>query len=831
MQGLEGVKVLELGNMVSAAYATKLMADLGADVIKVEEPAGDQARQRGPFPQGIVDPEKSGLFLSLNTNKRGITLDLRNEQEKLSRLIAWADLLVHNYPSAQMVELGIDYHRFRQLNPRLVMCSVTPFGLTGPYKDYKAYELNLTNGGGWAWLSPGASARPDLPPLKAFGHQADFQGGLAAVVAALAAYYRALETGEGEHIDLSVQSYIASFLEQNVIYYTYLGRVASRLGQRQLYPWGIYECQDGLIFLIIGEEDQWQRFIELMGNPEWASWEIFKDHRNRSKNQDVLKMYLDDWMKKWKVEDLFRAAQEKRICFAPVFSMAQLAKQEQLRSRNFFVEVSHPSAGTLTHLGPPYQLHEPWWKIRRPAPLLGEHNEEVKASLGQVETSLGQVKTDLEQVKTGLSEQHRKSLSQSERLRTSDSGPRTPQTRLPLEGVRVADFTWVWAGPYCTMHLAYLGAEVIKIESRARVDVTRRLFLYPSDMKPGVNRCGLFNQWSQGKKSTLLNFAKPEAIALAKELIKKSDVVVNNFATGVMDHLGLSYEELKKIKPDIIMASISGYGQTGPLQKYMGYGPAIAPLTGLSSLTGYAGGPPQEVGISYGDPNAGINAAVAICAALAARKRTGKGQYIDVSLWESMAALVPEGWMEYVMNGVEPPRRGNRDPWMSPHNCFRCAGEDEWVSIACSSDEEWRALCLTLGQPQLAADARFRTGQDRKTNEDELERLLTAWTSQHDRWEVTRALQGAGVAAFPSLSSKDLVEDPHLNQRGFFARLEHPEVGVRTHTGIPWILTNAPNGVRAPAPLLGQDTDQVMRDVLGYADEEIARLKEQKVLY
>src|SRR5712691_7171337 len=225
MQGLAGVKVLELGDMVSAAYATKLMADLGADVIKVEEPAGDRARQRGPFPGEIVDPEKSGLFLSLNTNKRGIVLDLRQEQDKLSGLIAWADLLVHNYPPAWMAELGIVYDRFRQINPRLVMCSITPFGLTGPYKDYKAYELNLTNGGGWAWLSPGASDRADLPPLKAFGQQADFQGALAAATVTLAAYSRALETDEGEHIDLSVQSYIASFLEQNFIYYAYMGRV------------------------------------------------------------------------------------------------------------------------------------------------------------------------------------------------------------------------------------------------------------------------------------------------------------------------------------------------------------------------------------------------------------------------------------------------------------------------------------------------------------------------------------------------------------------------------------------------------------------------------
>ncbi len=804
MQGLAGVKVLELGHMVSAAYATKLMADLGAEVIKVEEPAGDRARQRGPFPGGIVDPEKSGLFLYLNTNKQGITLDLRQDPNTLSSLVAWADLLIHNYPPTQMAALGIHYSTFREVNPRLVMCSITPFGLTGPYKDYKAYELTLAHGGGWAWLSPGGSDRADLPPLKAAGHQADFQGGLAAATAALAAYYRALQTRKGEHIDFSVQAYTASFLEHHFISYTYLGRIASRLGKRLQDPWGIFECQDGRIFVAVAEEDQWQRLLALMGNPEWGTREIFRNAAQRTKNQEVLKPYLNEWIKGWRVADLFRAGQERRICFAPVLSMAQLAAQEQLRARNFFVPVTHPRAGTLTHLGPPYQLHEPWWRMRRPAPLLGEHNQEV---LGAV-SALNRPQTQ-----------------------SSVLSPQSSQSCLPLEGVRVADFSWVWAGPFCTVHLAYLGAEVIKIESQARLDLTRRLPIGPADMKPGVNRCALFNQWAQGKKSLLLNFTKPEGIALAKELIRKSDVVVENFATGVMDQLGLGYEELKKIKPDIIMASISGYGHTGPQRHYMAYGPAIAPLTGLSSLTGYAGGPPQEVGISYGDPNAGINAAVAICAALAARQRTGQGQYIDVSLWEAVAALVPEGWMDYVMNGTQPPRRGNRDPWMSPHNCFRCAGEDEWVSIACGTDEEWQALCQAIELPQLATAGRFRTARDRKAHEDELEQLLTAWTEQRDKWAVTRILQVAGVAAFPSMNSKDLAEDPQLNARGFFVRLPHPEVGVRTHTGIPWLLTHSPNGVRAPAPLLGQDTDQVMRDVLGYSDQEIARLKEERVLY
>ena len=799
MQGLEDVKVLELGHLASAAYAAKLMADLGANVVKAEEPGGDQSRWRGPFPGGKADPEQSGLFLSLNTNKRSVTLDVAQEQDRLAQLVQWADILVHDYAPPRMAELGIDYPAFRALNPRLVMCSITPFGLTGPYKDYKAYDITVANAGGWAWLSPGASDYPDLPPLKAYGQQTGFQGGLAATVATLGAYYRALETGRGEHIDLSTQAYVSSFMEQSFVHYTYSERVASRLGKRLLYPWGIYECQDGLIFLVVAEEDQWERLVDLMGNPEWGSWEIFQGGIERAKNQDVLKMYLDEWFQQQKVHELFRMGQERRICFAPVQTMAQLAEDEHLRARGFFVDVEHPKAGKLTQLGAPYRLREPWWQVRRPAPQQGEHTAEVFAELPSPS-------------------------------RPPNPQSPTPNSRLPLAGVRVTDFTWVWAGPFGTMHLAHLGAEVIKIESNARVDITRRLPIYPKGMEAGVNRSGIFNEWSMGKKSLLLNVAKPKGMEIIKELIKQSDVVVDNFATGVMDNLGLSYDELKQIKPDIIVASISGFGHSGPRKKYMGYGPAMAPVSGLSSLSGYKGGSPQEVGISYGDPNSGIHAAAAVCAALVARKRTGQGQYIDVSLFDAVAALVSEGWMDYVMNGTQPERDGNHDPVMAPHNCFRCAGEDAWVSVACGSDEEWQALCQAMGEPQLASDLRFDTASDRKANEDELEKLLTAWTSQRDRWAVTQMLQEAGVAAFPALSASDLAEDKQLEARGAFARLPHPEVGSRLHMGIPWLLAESPNGVRAPAPLLGQHTDEIMRDVLGYAPEEIARLKEEKVL-
>lgn len=235
--------------------------------------------------------------------------------------------------------------------------------------------------------------------------------------------------------------------------------------------------------------------------------------------------------------------------------------------------------------------------------------------------------------------------------------------------------------------------------------------------------------------------------------------------------------------------------------------------------------------MAYGDPNGGINAAIGVCAALAARKRTGQGQHIDVSLWESMAVLMAEGWMEYAMNGTQPARMGNRDPIMAPHNCFRCTGQDEWVSIACGTEAEWQTLCRVMGQGQLASDVRFSTAKTRKTNEDALEQIVTTWTSTQDKWEVTRKLQAVGVAAYPTLSSKGLLEDPQLNQRNFFVRLPHAEVGPRAHAGMPWHWAHSPNGVQAPAPLLGQDTGAVLRDILGYSVAEIEELKERKVLY
>lgn len=399
----------------------------------------------------------------------------------------------------------------------------------------------------------------------------------------------------------------------------------------------------------------------------------------------------------------------------------------------------------------------------------------------------------------------------------------------PLAGIRVCDFTWVWAGPFCTLQLAHMGAEVIRIESMRRLCILRNLPPW-AEGQPGINRSGYFNQYNQGKKSITLDLSKPEGVKIAKRLAGISDVAVENFAAGVIDRLGLGYEELRKVRPDIIMISMSGYGRTGPEAGYVSYGPAQVPLSGLSSLTGYAGWPPMHVGISYGDPTAGLHAAFALLAALLYRERTGEGQYIDMSQWESTMVMIGEGVMEYTMNGTQPPRMGNRVPHMAPHGVFRCAGDDRWVSIACGSDAEFAALTSAMGRPELASDPRFRTLADRKVHEDELEQIVEAWTSARDPFEVTRLLQAAGVAAFPPLMNRELAEDPHLNQRGFFVEKEHPEVGVRQHVGIPWRMSETPCEVTRAAPVLGQDNDYVYGELLGLSSAEIADLKAREVI-
>jgi crotonobetainyl-CoA:carnitine CoA-transferase CaiB-like acyl-CoA transferase len=768
---------------------------MGADVVKLEPPTGDEARRRGPFPGAQADPEASGLFLALNSNKRSVTADLNtlDGRRSLDQLVAWADVVIHNIPVTEMSSLEIDHDDWMRRRPDLVSCSITPFGLSGPHAEYNAYELNVAHGGGWAYLSPGASDRPDQPPLKAFGQQADFLAGAAAAFATLAAYFRASTTRQGTHIDISVQEVVASILEQTIPRNVCLSQVASRLGRRHVYPWGFFPCSDGLVHIFVNEQDQWLRLVELMGSPEWATWEVFRDAYARGEAWDVLQPRIGEWTSEWKVRDLFLAAQERRICVVPVHGMKELSEEPHLRERNFFVSVPHPKAGTFEYLGAPYQLENGGWSIDRPAPLLGEHNADV----GDLSARI-----------------------------TSSANERTASR--PLEGIRVLEFGWAWAGPFTTMMLSHLGAEVIKIESERRLDVTRRIPIVPPGLERGPNAAAIFNEWNLGKKSLLLDLKSPGACEVALRLVDVSDVVLDNFATGVMDRLGLSHEQLLRRKPSLIVASISGFGHTGPERSFMAYGAATVPLSGLASVTGHETAP-SETGISYGDPAGGFHTAVAISAALIARQKTELGASIDLSLWESVTALLAEAWMPHAMNGEQSSARGNHDSLMAPHNCYRSAGDDQWVTIACSTDREWRSLADVLSDGALADDKRFATAAARKANEPSLDTLISAWTSSRDNWDVTHQLQAVGVAAFPSMSSADLMNDDHLRQRGFFVRARDPDGAERLHAGIPWKM----DYLREPqsgAPRLGEHTTQILSDILGYSRADINLLRERGVL-
>jgi crotonobetainyl-CoA:carnitine CoA-transferase CaiB-like acyl-CoA transferase len=373
------LKIVECGQGISAAFAVKLLADLGADAIKVEPPEGDLTRRRGPFPENKVDPEKSGLFTYLNVNKRGVVADLTKPggQESFARLLEQADVLIHNVASPARASQGLESAALGARYPRLVIAAISIFGETGPYANYHGYELTAANASGWAFVSPGASSYSELPPLRCFGDQCDFQAGVHTAMVALAAYLHRLKSGKGQTIDISEREVVTALIENNLVHYTYAGRVASRLGNRVIGPWFIADCADGQIFVIAVEEDQWQRLVQLMGNPEWASDELFKDRLSRAQNNDALKALMSEWIASWKVQDLYRAAQEHRIPFAPINTMRSLYESEHLRERQFFVELNQPALGRLKLPGMPSRYGASAWAIRRPAPRLGEHNQEV----------------------------------------------------------------------------------------------------------------------------------------------------------------------------------------------------------------------------------------------------------------------------------------------------------------------------------------------------------------------------------------------------------------------------------------------------------------------
>jgi benzylsuccinate CoA-transferase BbsF subunit len=396
-----------------------------------------------------------------------------------------------------------------------------------------------------------------------------------------------------------------------------------------------------------------------------------------------------------------------------------------------------------------------------------------------------------------------------------------------LKGIRVIAFTWVWAGPWMGGVLADMGAEVIKIETRQRLD-SQRVVKITKNPEQGPNQ-GQFNVTNRGIKSVTLNLKTPKGLEIIKKLVKISDVIITNFAPRALPGWGLGYDTLKEIKPDIILVTLPAFGSTGPDKDYLSYGSTLEAVGGLSSSFGYPGEVPVISGPYPSDPIGSMYGLVGVLAALNYRNRTGKGQHVDIAQNEGVTSLIPEVIMEEVMNGRTRPRMGNRDEIMAPHGCYPCKGYDKWVAIAVGTDEKWKALCGVMGNPEWVKDEKFSDQYSRWQNQDELNKLIAGWTKKFTHYEVMRKLQKVGVAAGPSFNIEELVNDPHVKNRGIFIEQNHRVAGKTIVYRSPW--KSALTVKNPPAPCLGENNGYVFKELLGISGKEIAELIDTKVIY
>jgi len=682
---LAGLRVLDLTQGFAGPFGVKQLADQGADVVKVERPGGDPMRRAGPFVGGNADetgdPEQGGLFLYLNTNRRGVVLDLKSAagRDAFLRLAAQADLVVESYRPGTLERLGLDFATLSRANPRLSLVSLSNFGDTGPYRDWALTELVS-----YALAGPMyPSGLPGREPLASTENATLGYAGLAVAAAALAAILAARRDGRGHQVSLSiVESFLAGGERQPLPYF-YNGEIPRRIGDplRAQFLMGGYACGDGYVAVQgIGRGDSWwPRVFKMMGMPELSSDPRFSNAAAIAKNKAEFDAIWDAWLLRHTRREIFDAAAEARFPMAPVYTAADLFVDPHFVARGIFEELEHPTAGRLRHPAKPFRLHGASERPSRPAPLLGQHQAEVMAELEGAEAS----------------------------GRTHELETRTASTAsarvLPLAGIRVLELAEGWAGPMTGMWLGDLGAEVIKVEAVQRFDHARGPVEVPPSLagfyprrEPGETPWNVNSGYVQANRNKLgmtLDLSRPKGVELFKRLVAVSDVVVTNMVTGVPEKMGIGYEVLSKIRPDLVMLSCSGFGLTGPYAKRVTMGGAMDGIAGYGALRHYPDQAPDTVNYSTRtDVVTGMTNAVAILTALAERERTGRGQQVEVSGVEASLHHIPEALMEYSLSGRVRRAAGNDHPWMAPHGVFPCAGEDRWIAISVHREEQWAAL-------------------------------------------------------------------------------------------------------------------------------------------
>ena len=812
---LADLSVVEYSLGPAGAMCGKALADMGADVLKIEPPEGDPMRRVGPFPNDAPNPEASGAFLFLNANKRGAALDLTQDEDRriVHDLAADADVFVTDVQPADAERLGIDSATIAALSRRLVRVYATPFGNVGPYRDWKGGELTTWHMGGMGWETPAAFVTdPERqPPLRGRGMQGTLFAGWAGAAGAMCAILHRDAYGVGQEVDVSAMDVVSSHVRGNFATYSYDISRLPQSREKVFFPW-IWECADGWASMTFLLDHWWAALKGAMGDPAWARNADYDTLEGRRDNLDAVERGVAAWTKGLTRAELYAALQGAGIPCFPVQTVDEVAASEHYRARGFFVARDHPAAGAFESPGAPVRFSATPWALRREAPALGEHDGEIRA----------------------LAEAARKRRKRGETVSPAAPPPSASdgETRnKPLAGIRILDFGWILSVPYAGGWLGALGAEVIRIESNTRLEPGRSSLGGGADGIAGVNRSAIWNCLNHSKRGVTLNIRDPEGRRIVKDLAAVSDVVMENFSTGVLERNGLGYDELRKIKPDLVMLSGSTMGTYGPDSAATGFGPNVCSYAGQPSVTGYEGGPPQNLGGNWPDYLVGTMMVHAVLTALRHRRKTGEGQKIEAAMAEVVSYMMPEAFLDWTMNGRVAERIGNRDPRMSPHNVYRAEGEDQWVAIAVETDAEWRSMCAAMGRPELASDARFAALADRKRNEDALDAIIAEWTSSRSPMDAARALQSAGVAAGPVMDAAALMSDAHFRERGVIVEMDHPEVGTREVAGIPMRFSDIPRPAYYAAPRLGEHNDAVIGGLLGRPQAEVERLKDAKAVY
>lgn len=782
------MRVVELSDRDdAAAYAGKLFARWGADVVKVESP------DRPPS----IEAED----LYLNGGKQRLRLDRTSDagRARLDGLLAAADILLTDLPAAEVLPLSL--LEPRDPEDRLVRVSITPFGLDGPYRDYEATAATLLALGGYTYLS----GDPGRPPLTFPGKYPYYQAGTFAYITGLATYLHARSGGTPDPVEVAVLECLTSLHQFTDVKWTHLGLVRERHGNRweNLCPTTMVPVADGYAALNV-ILTFWESFAHMLGRPELVTDPDWATDSERLSRYDEMDRMMTEAFADWTRERFLHEGQEIwRVPVGTVVDLPELLVDPHLAARGFWRPIEGEG-------GRPHTVRTPGSPFR----FVGE----------------------------GPPVEHAPQMSRSSLSAPGGDGP-APDAGLagrdptrPLDGLRVIDLTRIWSGPLGTRILGDLGAEVIKVEAptnRGPAHVAPGTPGYYADGDPGErpwNRNGLNNKLNRNKLSVSIDLKHPEGRAAFLRLVANADVVIENFSARAMPSLGLGYEALREANPRIIYVAMPAFGLAGPYRDYVGLGPSIEPLTGVTSLMGYSTDEPRMSVQAITDAMSGTAAAAAVLTALERRARLGEGAFIELSQHEAGISFIGEQCIEYQLTGQRPPVLGNGHARIAPHGVYRCAGDDEWIALAAPTEAAWLALCH-LAEGGWEDDPRFATAEARRDHRDALDAAIELWTTLRDKLGTMAALQGVGVAAGAVQAAPDWLADPHLREREAFFTVDELDAGRRTYDGAPFRFGGRrPYGTWTRSPGLGEHNHDVLRRVAGLPEPVINDLSTSGVI-